>query len=94
MTEEAWKQKNIALENDPAVRNLHEKIGKGRNIQRRYQDLIQIIKKHIKDNKVLSTNRKRTNTTAAFEKRYKTHELFPDYTLAREQEDDSEWIKI
>ena len=94
MTEEAWRRKNEALKNDPRVRRLQDKISTNRNIQRNYQDLIQIIKKYIKDKKVLSTNRRSQNTTAAFEKRYKAHELFPGYQLAREQKEDRIWIKI
>ena len=88
------KEKDIKLRKDARLQKLEERLREPKNAQKRYADLTSSIRSHVTNALVVTHKPQRTDATAAFNKRYASHELFAEYQVAREQKEGNVWVRL
>ena len=94
MTTDNWRAKNNATVDDPRLRSLTDKEKMTANVERRYDELMSIIKRHFTQRRVAEKPGDRQNTTPVFQTRYAQHALFKSYQPAKDGDNEKKWIEL
>ena len=91
---DARKKKDIKLRKDARLQKLEERLRETKNAQKGYTDLTSLIRSHVENALVVTHKPKHADATAAFNKRYASHELFAEYQVARDRKKGKVWVRL